>query len=143
MISAHGCPLAPLGNKETGGMNVYVREVSRQLGRKGFAVDIFTRATAPRLPRIVEMAPGVRVIHLRAGPMEYLDKNIVLLHVPEFVRNVCAFQEEEGLDYRFVHSHYWLSGLAGSCLSAYWEVPHATMFHTLAEVKNAARPAEG
>ena len=68
MVSVHTCPLAALGGKETGGMNVYVREVARELGRMGAEVDIFTRSQNPSIPRVVEFADGVRVVHLTAGP---------------------------------------------------------------------------
>jgi len=68
MLSVHTCPLAALGGKETGGMNVYVRELSRELGRMGFHVDVFTRSQNAQVPRIVPMGEQVRVIHLVAGP---------------------------------------------------------------------------
>ncbi len=61
MLSAHTCPLAALGGWETGGMNVYVRELSRALGRQGIAVDVFTRRQDPAVPRVVEFGPGARV----------------------------------------------------------------------------------
>ena len=35
MVSVHACPLAPPGAWETGGMNVYIREVSRHLSKLG------------------------------------------------------------------------------------------------------------
>jgi D-inositol-3-phosphate glycosyltransferase len=68
MLSVHTCPLAALGGKETGGMNVYVREVSRELGRMGLDVDVFTRSQNAEIERVVQLAPGVRVVHLPAGP---------------------------------------------------------------------------
>lgn len=47
MISVHSCPLATLGGRETGGMNVYVRELSRHLSDLGIAVDVYTRRQDP------------------------------------------------------------------------------------------------
>jgi len=67
MLSVHTCPLAALGGKETGGMNVYVRELVRELGRMGLAVDVFTRSQNRAIPRVVQMGEGARVIHLPAG----------------------------------------------------------------------------
>jgi D-inositol-3-phosphate glycosyltransferase len=41
-----------------------------------------------------------------------------------------------------VHSHYWLSGVAGNQLAQMWDVPHVTMFHTIARLKQMANPKE-
>ena len=68
VLSVHTCPLAALGGKETGGMNVYVRETARELGRMGVAVDVFTRSQNASIPRVAELGEGARVIHLPAGP---------------------------------------------------------------------------
>ena len=68
VISVHTCPLAVLGGKETGGMNVYVREVARHLGRLGLEVDVFTRRQTPGVPEVVPLGPGARVVHIDAGP---------------------------------------------------------------------------
>src|SRR2546428_13802910 len=67
MLSVHTCPLAALGGKETGGVNVYVREVSRELGRMGVAVDVFTRSQNPSIPRVVQLGAPARVLHPPAG----------------------------------------------------------------------------
>ena len=53
MLSYHTCPLAILGGKDTGGMNVYVRELTRQLGRMGIHVDVFTRSQDGRARIVV------------------------------------------------------------------------------------------
>ena len=68
LVSVHTCPLAALGGKETGGMNVYVRETARHLGRLGFEVDVFTRSQDPSVPKVVALGEGARVIHVEAGP---------------------------------------------------------------------------
>lgn len=137
-ISVHGCPLARLGGKETGGMNVYVRELSRAMGRQSMTVDVYTRLTDPSLPEVVHFGPNVRVIHLKAGEIGPMDKNEVLNYLPEFVCNVRQFAQRDGMEYQYVHSHYWLSGWVGGILGHRWGVPHVTTFHTLARVKNRA-----
>ncbi len=142
VISVHGCPLAKLGGKETGGMNVYVRELALALGERSMTVDVFTRLTDPSLPQVVEFGPHARVIHLPAGQVGPLDKNEVLSHLPEFTHQVRAFVEQEGLSYRLVHSHYWLSVWAGAMLASRWQLPHVVMYHTLGRVKNSAREEE-
>jgi D-inositol-3-phosphate glycosyltransferase len=136
MLTVHACPLARLGSKETGGMNVYVRELSAQVARLGHSLDVFTRRTDPNDPIEVDMAPGVRLVHLEAGEVATMDKNVVLTHLPQFVAGVERYRQRHDLRYDLVHSHYWLSARAGADLAAAWGVPHVTMFHTLGEVKN-------
>ncbi|UCC65722.1 MAG: glycosyltransferase [Anaerolineae bacterium] len=138
MISTHTCPLATLGGKETGGMNVYVRDLSRELGRRGIAVDVFTRQQDPDLPPISgRLGPNCRVIHLPAGPVRPYDKNQVFYHLPEFVEGIVAFAEREGLSYHVLHSHYWLSGWVALALRERWGSPVIQMFHTLGHMKNS------
>lgn len=138
MLSVHGCPLARPGTAEAGGMQMYVKALSRELGRSGLMVDVFTRRTAPDVPEVVPFAPNARVIHLRAGPPTRLEKSAVLAVLPELARNLCHFCRAEGISYDVIHSHYWLSGQLGSLLAPSWDVPHLTMFHTLARLKNRA-----
>ncbi len=139
MISLHSCPLAKLGERQAGGMNVYVRELSRELGRRGMEVDVFTRLTDPSLPQVVQFADNARVIHLPAGEVKHIAKDAIADHVPEFVCRVVRFADENFIKYKFLHSHYWLSGWAGVHLARRWQIPHLTMFHTLARVKNQAQ----
>jgi D-inositol-3-phosphate glycosyltransferase len=144
MLSVHTCPLAALGGKETGGMNVYVREVARELGRMGVHVDVFTRSQNPGIPRIVAMGQGARVVHLAAGPEAPMAREAVHRHLDEFVAGVEAFRHGEGGAYDLVHAHYWLSGAAGLALRQAWGTPLVQMFHTLGRLKNsvAQRPAD-
>src|SRR5436305_6647130 len=97
MLSVHTCPLATLGGKATGGMNVYVRELSRELARQGHQIDIFTRALDPTIAPVRHLAPGARVIHLAAGPVAPLDRDRIADHLDQFTANVEAFRREEGL----------------------------------------------
>jgi D-inositol-3-phosphate glycosyltransferase len=136
MISVHTCPLALLGGKETGGMNVYVRELSRELGRMGVEVDIFTRSQDPTITRVVPMADSVRVIHLPAGPEAPLPRERVYEHLDEFVDGVEAWRLTRGVDYDLIHAHYWLSGVVGLTLRERWTIPMLQMFHTLGDLKN-------
>jgi D-inositol-3-phosphate glycosyltransferase len=136
MLSVHTCPKAALGGKETGGMNVYVRDLSRELGRRGFVVDVFTRSQNANLPRIIDLGPNARVIHLKAGPEEPYDKNLVYDHLGEFTDNLLEFARREDLAYHIVHSHYWLSGLVARRLRKEWNTPVMHMFHTLGKLKN-------
>ncbi len=137
MLSVHTCPLATLGGKKTGGMNVYVRDLSREFSRRGVAVDIFTRSQDPCIPHVNEtLAPGARVIHIPTGPETPLDTTEVYPYLPQFVDNVLAFVEDQHIHYDVIYSHYWLSGWAAHELRAQWDIPVAQMFHTLGHMKN-------
>ncbi len=136
MLSVHSSPLARLGGKEAGGMNVYIRELSRELGRRGLAIDIFTRAQDATTPTIVALDRGVRVINLRAGPAAPYDKNLLLDYLPEFINRVRCFAESEDLHYDILHSHYWISGQVARALRQAWGAPIVHMFHTLGAMKN-------
>jgi D-inositol-3-phosphate glycosyltransferase len=147
MLSVHTCPLATLGGKETGGMNVYVRELTRELSRRGLAVDVFTRSQDPAKPRIGTgegaLGPNGRVIHLPAGPERPYHRDRIYDHLPAFVRGVQEFARSEGLHYDLIHSHYWLSGLAAYELREAWGTPILQMFHTLGALKNLVAQSPG
>jgi D-inositol-3-phosphate glycosyltransferase len=136
MLSVHTCPLAALGGKETGGMNVYVREVSRELGRMGVSVDVFTRSQDPSIPRVVRLGERARVIHLAAGIEAPMARERVYDHLDEFVEGIEAWRIAEAIDYDLIHAHYWLSGSAALALKTRWSVPVLQMFHTLGRLKN-------
>lgn len=136
MLSVHSCPLDVLGGRDTGGMNVYVRELSRKLGERGIMVDIFTRSKGPSIPKIVYMDEKVRVVHIKAGIEEPYHKNLIWNYLPEFLEGVFRFAQEEGITYDLIHSHYWLSGCIASELSQEWGIPTVHMSHTLGFLKN-------
>lgn len=137
MVSVHTCPLASLGSRETGGMNVYVRELSRHLGARGVAVDVFTRRQDSDTPEVVEFGRNARVIHLEAGPSSPMDKYEVLEYLPQFAEGMVDFVERTEGRYHLLHSHYWLSGRVGTWLAKRWRVPLVAMFHTLGRLKNS------
>ena len=141
ILSVHTCPLAVLGGKETGGMNVYVRELARELGRMGVRADVFTRSQNPTIPRVVTITEGVRVVHLTAGPEAPMPRERIRDHLDEFVEGVEAFRIAGGFDYDLIHAHYWLSGAVGLVLRDRWSVPLVQMFHTLGHLKNDATRA--
>jgi D-inositol-3-phosphate glycosyltransferase len=136
MISIHSCPVGMLGGKDTGGMNVYIRELAQELGRRGHAVDIYTMAHQPQHKQLINLGQDVRLIHLEIGDYEDIPKIAIYAHLQKFTCGVENFRKSKGLHYDLMHSHYWLSGLAGKQLQDWWHVPHVVMFHTLGAVKN-------
>ncbi len=141
LLALHTSPLASPGGHKTGGMNVYVRELARQLARDGTPADIFTRRSSPSDPKVVLLDDGATVVRLDAAPPNATNDNLVAL-TTAFADEAVAWAAANGRTYDVVHSHYWVSGAAGIELARRWRVPHVVMFHTLGEVKNRVRPAE-
>lgn len=143
MLSYHTCPLATLGGKDTGGMNVYVAELTRQLGVDGIHVDVFTRSQDEHVPHVVHsLGYGNRVVHIPAGPEVPLPKPELATYIPTFAENIIRFAAEKGIHYDLIHSHYWMSGIAAEMLKAEWNVPVIQMFHTLGLMKNRIAQSE-
>ena len=135
MLSVHACPLAKLGGRDSGGMNVYVRELARELGRRGVEVDVFTRWREKDDPRIQSLGENARVVHIASGPMGYWPKMDVYDHLDEFTTKLAEHVAAEGRSYDLIHSHYWLSAEVARTLAPRWRVPRIQMFHTLGLVK--------
>lgn len=145
MISYHTCPLATLGGKDTGGMNVYVRDLTRYLGSMGIRVDVFTRSQDEHVPHILhDLGYGNRVVHIPAGPEAPLPKQELMAFLSQFVEGILKFARDKGVKYDLINSHYWLSGIAAKELKATWNVPVIHMFHTLGAMKQrvAREPEE-
>jgi len=148
VISYHTCPLATLGGKSAGGMNVYVRDLSRFLGRKGIHLDVFTRSQDEHVPHVLhDLGFGNRVAHITAGAEHPLPKKELACFIPEFADRILDFSRKKDLEYDLIHSHYWMSGLAAEILAKSWQVPVIQMFHTLGKLKQKiaqnAEEAEG
>ncbi len=136
MISAHSSPLGRLGTQDTGGMSVYIRELSRQMGLRGRHVDIYTRAGDGLAGGdALRISKNVRLVPLDLGPDVDATKTALYPHLARFFHALERFREQEGVRYDVIHSHYWLSGQAGLWARKAWGAPHLTTFHTLAAVK--------
>ncbi|PHQ51634.1 D-inositol-3-phosphate glycosyltransferase [Streptomyces cinnamoneus] len=143
MLSVHTSPLHQPGTGDAGGMNVYIVELAKRLASINIEVEIFTRATTGTLPPTVELAPGVLVRHIDAGPYEGLAKEELPAQLCAFTHGVMqAWAGHRPGHYDLVHSHYWLSGHVGWLAAQRWGVPLVHAMHTMAKVKNAAL-AEG
>jgi glycosyltransferase involved in cell wall biosynthesis len=133
LISEHASPLADLGGVDAGGQNVYVAQVARWLARAGHHVDVFTRRDQPG-QGVAHLRPGLRVIHVPAGPMRAVPKEQLLRHMPEFARNTLAFCGEHGA-YDVVHANFFMSGLVGLHLKQAFDTPLLVTFHALGLVR--------
>lgn len=137
ILSYHTCPLATLGGKDTGGMNVYVRDLTKFLGKHGVHADVFTRSQDDHVPHILhDLGFCNRVVHIPAGPEIPVPKIQLVDYLADFSKGIINFSNSKHISYDLVFSHYWLSGLAAQSLRKQWQVPTIHMFHTLALLKN-------
>ncbi|HHH83172.1 MAG TPA: glycosyltransferase family 1 protein [Chloroflexi bacterium] len=144
MLSYHTCPLATLGGKDTGGMNVYVRDLTRELGRRGIGVDVFTRSQDEHVPHVLhDLGYGNRIVHIAAGPEVPLPREELSQHLEIFRQGILAFADAKSIRYDLIHAHYWLSGLVGLELRKAWGLPLIQMFHTLGVMKNRVARSAG
>jgi D-inositol-3-phosphate glycosyltransferase len=142
MISVHASPLAPLGGRKAGGMNVYIRELAQEMGRRGVQVDIFTRRSQPDQPEVDErLGPNVRVIYLAAGPLSPLQPEAIYPFLSQFTMRLMSYATLHNLRYDIIYSHYWLSGWVAYKLKEAWGTPFVQMFHTLGHMKERIQRA--
>ncbi len=136
MLSIHSDPIGELGTKDTGGMSVYIKELARELGRRGHRIDIYTRSQAGADHAVTHLYENVRLIHLGIPNGGNLTKLALYPYLSKFFRALEDFRQAENLAYDLIHSHYWLSGRLGNWAQSLWNRPHVATFHTLGEIKN-------
>ncbi len=135
MLSIHSDPLGKLGTRDTGGMSIYIQELSRELGRAGHHVDIFTKSSGEGHSDTMRIADNVRVIYLKTPGSRHIAGNKLYLHLPELWSSLEMFRLRNSLSYDLVHSHYWVSGQIGTIAQKRWDVPHLLTLHTTGIVK--------
>ena len=135
MVSEHANPLALLGSEDAGGQNVYVYEVSLGLARLGYQVDVFCRRDHLEVPQVVPLGPGVRVVHVDAGPPAFVRKDDLWALMPAFARGSCRFVEREEKPYDLLHSNFWMSGWVACEIKARLGIPVVHIFHALGAIK--------
>lgn len=127
LVSMHTSPAEEPGSGDAGGMNVVERHTAIALARIGFDVEIVTRRADPKTPTRVELAPGVILRHLDAGPPTPLAKSQIDAHLDEFAAGVLALEPPS-----LIHSHHWMSGIAALPAARRWGVPHVQSYHSVA-----------
>jgi D-inositol-3-phosphate glycosyltransferase len=136
-LMVHSSPLDQAGIGDAGGMNVYVVETAKKMAQAGVSVDIFTRANHPNLPASVEIAEGVTVKHLVAGPFDGLSKEELPSQLGALTSAFMNYQKQFPSNYySLLHSHYWISGQLGWMVSERTGIPLIHTMHTTAKVKN-------
>ena len=141
LISEHASPLAVAGGVDSGGQNIYVANVARQLAEAGHQIDVFTRRDRALLPLISDM-DGVRVIHVPAGPPRQLPKEQLLPFMDEFAAFLIEFFRRESEPYQVIHANFFMSGLAALRVKAALGIPVVTTFHALGRVRRFHQGAD-
>jgi D-inositol-3-phosphate glycosyltransferase len=136
MLSIHSSPIGDLGTQDTGGMSVYVREMAKELGKKGHHIDIFTQHNAGKHDPVIHLYDNVRLIHLPGGIRRNIAKSSLYEVLPQLFNELESFRIKENITYDIIHSHYWLSGILGLQLQSSWNVYHLITYHTIGAVKN-------
>lgn len=142
MFSIHSSPVGELGTENTGGMSVYILELSKEIGKQGHSIDIFTAQTHLQSHKIINLGQNIRVICLPIQSLKPPSKLELFDHLPELFRAIEEFRRSQDIQYDLIHSHYWLSGVVGNYARLEWDVPHLTTFHTLAASKNLTKSGQ-
>ncbi len=137
LISVHGDPAIEFGKEEAGGQNVYVRNVGEALARLGWQVDMYTRKVSAAQEEIVQHMPNCRTIRFSAGSLEFIPRDELFAHLPEFIEKFLKFQKDNGLTYDLVHTNYWLSSWVGMQLKKKIGCKQVHTYHSLGAVKYA------
>src|SRR6059058_3886132 len=134
-LSEHASPVALLGGADAGGQNVYVDEVSRNLARRGYAVDVFTRRDSSEAPEIIDWAPGVRVVNLKAGPPKPRPKDELWPFMSQFRDSFLHFMVRDEARYDLLHGNFWMSGWVVTELRQRLDIPAVQIFHAMGKTK--------
>jgi D-inositol-3-phosphate glycosyltransferase len=135
LISEHASPLATIGGADSGGQNVYVAEVARHLAARGHSVDVFTRRDRDDLPAVFCWEPGVRVVHVPAGPAEPIRKEALHGYMPAFAAWMEGFIRRQPKPYDLAHANFYMSGMVALELKRRLGLPFVITFHALGRVR--------
>ena len=141
IISYHTCPENKLGSKDSGGLNIYLHEISNKLGIEGHTVDIFTRRHDITDPIEIEINNNSKVVHLNAGDLAE-EKHQMHNYIDMFTSNLINYVGEQNLQYDLIYSNYWMSGIVGKLISEKLKIPHIITFHTMGLTKRSVNYLE-
>lgn len=132
-ISEHGDPLAPLGSRQAGGQNNYVKQLALALDSLGYAVDIATHWCNASASKIEKIGQHSYVHRFDAGVHGYVDKNDMRSLMGAFYKEIVEALPIKS--YTIIHTHYWMSGLVGCELKRNYGIPFIHTNHSLALAK--------
>jgi len=141
-ISEHASPLALLGGVDAGGQNVYVSELAKYLSELGYEIDIYTRWEDPAQPHLVYWAKGVRIIHIKAGPLKFVPKESLLQYMDEFRVNMIRFMQIDDVQYHLIHANFFMSALVAMQLKEILDIPYVVTYHALGKVRRMYQEAQ-
>lgn len=134
-ISEHASPLASLGGVDSGGQNVYVTELAKHLATIGYEIDIYTRWDNHKIEKVINWMPGIRVVHVLAGPLTVIPKEELLQYMPAFTEDMLAFMEEEKVTYQLIHANFFMSAMVAMEIKKLLKIPFIVTFHALGYVR--------
>jgi glycosyltransferase involved in cell wall biosynthesis len=134
-ISEHASPLAVLGGVDSGGQNVYVAELCKQLATKGYEIDVYTRKDDKEILTTVCWLKGIRVIHIQAGPETFVPKEALLNYMDSFTNNMIAYIKKYQLEYEIVHANFFMSALVAYQIKQRLQIPYVVTFHALGKIR--------
>jgi glycosyltransferase involved in cell wall biosynthesis/phosphoheptose isomerase len=135
LISEHASPLSLLGGVDCGGQNLYVGQVAKALAGLGYDVDVFTRRDSEVLPETADWMDGVRIIHVPAGPPQFVRKEELLPYMNDFTDYMVRFCRYQRKAYDMIHANFWMSGLVAADLKRIMGTPFVITFHALGRVR--------
>jgi len=134
-ISEHASPLATIGGTDSGGQNVYVAQLAIELSKKGYEIDIYTRWNDPDVSEVIEWLPGIRVIHVKAGPLRAIPKEELWDYMDDFLENMYFFISYQRLSYELIHANFWMSGMVAMKIKERNNTPYVITFHALGHIR--------
>jgi phosphoheptose isomerase len=135
LISEHASPHAVLGGVDSGGQNVYVGQIARNLAAMGYEVDVFTRRDSEFLPETGDWVNGVRIINVPAGPASFVPKEELLPCMDDFTAFVLRYMKRQRKPYDLIHANFWMSGLVACEVKKALGIPFVVTFHALGRVR--------
>ena len=121
-ISFHTSPFGSVGKFDSGGLNVYVQQISKQLSNK----NNVTVVTAEKAENFKTDNLDFYSLDLFEPGLSVDDKEI---HLQEFKIKLEENFELENFD--IIHAHYWLSGLIAKQISEEKNIPYVFSSHSL------------
>ena len=121
-ISFHTSPFGSFGKFDSGGLNVYVQQISKQLSKE----NNVTVVTAEKAENFKTDNLDFYSLDLFEPGLSVDDKEI---HLQEFKTKLEENFELENFD--IIHAHYWLSGLVAKQISEEKNIPYVFSSHSL------------